>query len=384
VRCDHCGHDVPEGVFCTRCGAHQGTTGEPGDPKTRIHRYAAHPAEHVLEASVFTTLFPHLGHQKIHEFRWAFLAGLAGVLLLYIAGLITSAILLAALLVPALYMIYLYETQVYRDEPMLVLGYIVGGGVAAGLIVTVAERLVYHPYASVSNPLGSASLAVGTLLAVGLAVPLAQELVKAFPALLLPKRVAFPETVDGLVFGIASGLAFSAASTVVGFSGALASLPVQVSPAGWIYTLANVAILQPLLQGGATGLVVAAIWRYRRGRLTRTEIAGVGLAVLAHIAFAGGAQLMRDAEVSGLFILVWQAAIVGGLLIYIRFVLHHALLEEAAHLGYAETVCPACHTRIVASGFCPHCGIALSAAPNTVKRRRRPRTDVPTATLPRP
>src|SRR6266436_1479332 len=54
MRCDHCANDVPDGVFCTRCGAHQGTTGESGNAKTRPHRYAAHPAEHVMQPSVFT------------------------------------------------------------------------------------------------------------------------------------------------------------------------------------------------------------------------------------------------------------------------------------------------------------------------------------------
>ena len=123
MRCGHCSHDVPDGAFCTRCGAHQGTTAESGDAKTREHRYAAHPGEHVAQPSVITTLFPHLGHHKIHEFRWAFIAGLAGILVLYLAGLITAAILVSAFLVPVLYLIYLYEAQVYRDEPATVLGF---------------------------------------------------------------------------------------------------------------------------------------------------------------------------------------------------------------------------------------------------------------------
>ena len=119
MRCDHCAHDVPDGVFCTLCGAHQGTTKESGGAKSRVNRYAAHPAEHVVQPSVFTTLFPHLGDHKIHEFKWAFAVGLAGVLLLYLAHLITAAILVSIFLVPVLYLIYLYEAQVYRDEPAL-------------------------------------------------------------------------------------------------------------------------------------------------------------------------------------------------------------------------------------------------------------------------
>jgi RsiW-degrading membrane proteinase PrsW (M82 family) len=378
VRCDHCANDVPDGVFCTRCGAHQGTAGEVANAKTRPHRYAAHPGEHVLQPSVITTLFPHLGHQKIHEFRWAFVVGLAGLFLLYIAGLITAAILVATFLVPVLYLIYLYEAQVYRDEPALVLGFTIGGGAVVGLIVTLIERALYNPYANVGNPLRNAGLSIGALLFIGLLVPVVQEVLKPLPALFLPNRVDFPETVDGLVFGIAAGLGFSVAESLVAFSSALTGLPAHLAPGNWIFDLISLAVFQPLLQGSATGIIVAAVWRYRRGRLGQREIGGVATAILAHVAFAMGTQVLKDALVAQLSILVWQALLVGALLVYIRYLLHHALLEEAAHMGFAETVCPNCHTHIVASGFCPNCGMALTAAPMAVKRARKPRAEVKT------
>jgi RsiW-degrading membrane proteinase PrsW (M82 family) len=372
VRCDHCANDVPDGVFCTRCGAHQGTTGELARAKTREHSYAAHPGEHVVQPSVFTTLFPHLGRQKIHEFRWAFVVGLAGVALLYAVGLIPAAILVAILLVPMLYLIYLYEAQVYRDEPATVLGFTIGGGVVLGLVVTLIERALMNPYSSVTNPLGGAGIPVGALLVVGLVMPVLQEAVKPLPALFLPNRADFPETVDGLVFGIAAGLGFSVAESFVVFSGALTGLPAHMSPGNWIYELATIAIFRPLLQASATGMVVAAIWRYRRGRLAGREVGGVVMAVVAHVAFVVGSQLLKDVALPQLAVLVWQAVVVGALLIYIRYLLHHALLEEAAHMGFAETVCPNCHRHIVASGFCPNCGMALTAAPTAVKRARKP------------
>lgn len=380
MRCDHCANDVPDGAFCTRCGAHQGTTGEiaGASQRTRTYRYAAHPSEHVVQPSVFTTIFPHLGHQKVHEFRWAFAVGLAGIAILYIAGLITAAILVAAFLVPVLYLIYLYEAQVYRDEPATVLGFTIGGGAVIGLVLTIVERLVYNPYANIGNPLRGTGLSLGALLFVGLLVPVVQEVLKPLPAVLLPNRSDFPETVDGLVFGIAAGLGFSLAESLVTFSSALANLPAHLAPGNWIFDLATLAVFQPLMQGSAAGIVVAAIWRYRRGRLGRREVGGVVTAVAAHVAFAMGTQLLKDAQASQLFVLVWQAAIVGGLLIYVRYLLHHALLEEAAHMGFAETVCPNCHMHIVASGFCPNCGVALTAAPTAVKRARKPRSEART------
>ena len=373
MRCDHCSQDAPDGVFCTRCGAHQGTTQESGDAKTREHRYAAHPAEYVAQPSLITTLFPHLGHHKVHEFRWALITGLAGILVLYLAGLITAAILLSAFLVPVLYLIYLYEAQVYRDAPAIVLGFTLGGGIVVGIVATVFERLIYDPLQYSANPFSNAGVNVGGLLIVGLLLPLVQEVLKPLPAFFLPNRKDFPETVDGLVFGVAAGLGFSLAQALIGFSSVLTTLPVHSEPANWIFYLASLAMFLPLLQGSATGMIVATIWRYRRGRLGQREIGAVVMAVVAHIAFSAGTELMRETAVNPLIVLIWQAAIVGALLIYIRYLLHHALLEEAAHMGFAETVCPSCHMHIVAAGFCPNCGMALAAAPHSVKRGRRPR-----------
>ena len=156
------------------------------------------------------------------------------------------------------------------------------------------------------------------------------------------------------------------------FSSALTTLPVHLAPGNWIYDLITLAVFQPLLQGTATGMVVAAVWRYRRGRLAGREIGGIAMAVIAHVGFTLGTQLLKDVAIAQLFVLVWQAVVVGALLIYVRYLLHHALLEEAAHMGFAETVCPNCHMHIVASGFCPNCGMALTAAPTSVKRARKP------------
>jgi len=383
MRCDHCANDVPDGVFCTRCGAHQGTMGELGNAsastRTREYRYAAHPAEHVIQPSVFTTLFPHLGQHKIHEFRWAFAVGLAGIIVLYLSGLITAAILVATFLVPVLYLIYLYEAQVYRDEPAIVLGFTIGGGAVVGLVLTLIERAVFNPYPAVGNPLTNIGASVGTLLFLGLLVPIVQEALKPLPALFLPNRLNFPETVDGLVFGVAAGLGFSVAESLVAFSSALTSLPAHLTPGNWIFDLTTLAVFQPLLQGSATGMIVATVWRYRRGSLAGREIGGVAMALLAHVAFSLGTILLKESAVSPLLVLVWQAVVVGALLIYVRYLLHHALLQEAAHMGFAETVCPNCHMHIVASGFCPNCGVALTASPSALKRARKPVGETPTS-----
>ena len=146
------------------------------------------------------------------------------------------------------------------------LGFTIGGGVLAGIVVTVVERLLYHPFQDVANPLQNAGVNLGGLLLLGLIFPVVQEVLKPLPAIFLPNRGDFPETVDGLVFGIASGLGFSLAETLIGFSSALTSLPVHVAPGNWIFDLTSIAVFQPLLQGSATGMVVATMCMWQLGQ----------------------------------------------------------------------------------------------------------------------
>src|SRR5207245_9783354 len=107
-----------------------------------------------------------------------------------------------------------------------------------------------------------ASERIGAVLILGLVVPVIQEALNQIPAFFLPNRADFPETVDGLVFGIAAGLGFSLAETLIGFSAVLASLPPHVAPGNWISELATRAIVLPLMQGTPTRLILPAIWRF--------------------------------------------------------------------------------------------------------------------------
>ena len=74
--------------------------------------------------------------------------------------------------------------------------------------------------------------------------------------------------------------------------------------------LTTLAVFQPLLQGSATGMIVATVWRYRRGSLAGREIGGVAMALLAHIAFSLGTILLKESAVSPLLVLAWQAVVV--------------------------------------------------------------------------
>lgn len=367
MTCDSCGRQVPDAVFCTACGAHQGTTGQSGDPQHRHRYYAAHPSEHVGQPAVFSTLFPHIGHGRIHEFRYAFIGAFAVLVLLVATGFVVAALMGGIFLVPALYLVYLYEAQVYRDEPASVLGFTIGGGAVLGLVVSIVADKVLQ-----GTGKGTSGLAIAgsTIL-----LPLIQIVAMALPALALRGRAKFGETVDGLVFGVASGLGFSIAEGLVRFSSVFTSTGLQTESANWLAPLIGVAILVPLIHGSASGVAVASLWRVdRRGKARALGAAGAVVAAALSIAFYLGGEVMQVNGVSALVVLAFQLLPVGLMLVYARYLLHHALLEEATGMGFRPAVCPHCHRHIVAAGFCPNCGVALTGNPRNAAPLAGPAT----------
>jgi RsiW-degrading membrane proteinase PrsW (M82 family) len=355
VTCDHCGKQVPDAVFCTNCGAHQGLATSAIAAQERPQHFAVHPGEHVFQPSIFSTLFPHLGQRKIHEFRWAFLIGLAAIVVLVATGLIVAALLASIFLVPTLYILYLYEAQVYRDEPALVLGATLVGGIILGLVVTiVADRLIGLPL----RPTG------GPIISYTVVLPIIQLVVMPLPALLLRVVPQFAETIDGLVFGVTAGLGFGLAESIVNYSNVIANQGVHAASASWIYPMVSLAVLVPLIHGSASGTVTATLWRStRQGTARWVSYFGIPLAVIVVLAFYAGAQVLVRHDTAPLIVLLYQAATVIVLIVYIRHLVHHSLLEEGRDLGYRAVVCAHCHHHVMAAGFCPSCGSALAAAP---------------------
>ncbi|MBV9100748.1 MAG: PrsW family intramembrane metalloprotease [Candidatus Dormibacteraeota bacterium] len=353
MKCDHCGRQVPEGAFCTVCGAHQGIGVV--NALDRPHHYAAHPGEHVAQPSVFTTLLPHVTHGKVHEFRYAFLVGVAIIVLLVATGLVVAALIAAIFLMPVLYLVYLYEAQVYRDEPALVVGVTFAGGLILGVVTTIVAGQI------IGLKTGNNA---GALIGYTVVLPIVQLILIPIPALLLRGRAGFPETIDGLVFGVTAGLGFSVAESIVRFSSVFGSLGIHASSSSWIYPLVSLAALVPLLHGSTGGAIAAALWRpHRDARAGALAVLGIPVALLACLAFYLVAQVLANAGLAPLIVLIYQALPVALLLVYIRFLVHHALLDEARDMGFTPVVCPSCHRHVMAAGFCPACGVAVRAAP---------------------
>jgi hypothetical protein len=128
-------------------------------------------------------------------------------------------------------------------------------------------------------------------------------------------------------------------------------------------------VLVPLLHGSTSGALAAGLWRFdRTGRARDIAAYAVPVSVIAAIGFYYVGQLLANNGVAPLIVLLYQAIPVALLLVYIRFLLHYSLLEEARDLGFHAVVCPNCHRHVMAAGFCPNCGVALTAAPRSAAK----------------
>jgi len=346
---------VPEGDFCGHCGAHLTTAST-----TRRHAFAAVPSESVAHLSVVSTLFPHLTHRRGGAFRWSLVAGSALVVLLAAAHLFAPATAVATFLLPALYLLYLYEVEVYESEPWLV----IGATMIAGAILGYAFTATLGAAAAQIGLTGDSNTA---FLLAGLVVPIAaQVLMLAGPLFLYQFRSAFREPLDGLTFGAASALGFTLASSVTAVWPLIGGpLFGSGSATDWALRLLQAGILISLINASATGLITASLWLHRYDlRRSRVWYASI----LTTLLVALGAQILVGVLSFVIPDLVTQVVITAlaavGLLLYLRLVVHRALLAEGAlHEIGPDAPCPECHRVVPTMLFCPACGVNRSASP---------------------
>ncbi|HEY8814520.1 MAG TPA: PrsW family intramembrane metalloprotease [Candidatus Dormibacteraeota bacterium] len=355
VLCPHCAMNVPEGDFCGHCGAHLTTASA-----TRRHAFAAVPSESVAHLSIVTTLFPHLTHRRGGAFRWALVGGSALVVLLAALHLFAPATAVATFLLPALYMLYLYEVEVYENEPWLVIGVTMVAGAILGFLFTSTLEAA----AAQLNLNGDDS--TGFLLA-GVVVPItAQALMLAGPLFLYQFRSKLREPLDGLTFGAASALGFTLASSLTALGPLIAGPLVGTGSAlDWALRLLQAGVLMALINASTTGVICASLWLHRYN-LRRSGGAWYA-SILTTLLMALGAQILvgiLSFAIADLITQVVTTALAAiGLLLYLRLVIHRALLAEGAvHEIGPDAPCPECHRVVPTMLFCPACGVNRSAS----------------------
>jgi len=362
VSCPHCGSSVPAGEFCGHCGAHL-TVGS----ARRTHAYTAVPSQRVAHLAIVSTLLPNLPDRRAGPFRVALVTG--GALVVMLAGmhLFAPATVAAVGVLPVLYLMYLYEVEVYEDEPWLVIGATMLAGALLGLAFT---NLTGAP---LSQLVLTGDRETGFVLA-GVVIPVVgQALMLAGPLFLYLARSRFREPLDGLTFGAASALGFTLAGSLTIFWPVLAGpLVAEGSPLDWAVRLTRAGLLVSLINACTTAIVAAAIWlhRFDRRRVSRPWTSSFLAALILAFGVQVGLGVLAFAVDDLAVQVVIFAVVAAALLLYLRLVIHDALLVEGAeHEIGPDAPCPECHRIVPAMAFCPACGAARAASSKQGRRR---------------
>ncbi len=377
IRCDQCGEVVPNLTYCVRCGDPLGPERRQGREGRVRDTYAAVPGERANAVRLVSTIYPSLPREEIRTFQTALVAGTVLIAVLGLLGFFPVAIVAAAVLVPLITIIYLYDVDVYEDEPLRVVALTFLWGLVVGGVFAFAVAQLF-PVTATDIVGGSAVSGGGGTpfpFARGVVAPIVAVLLMiAGPAVLLPYK-RFNDVLDGATFGVASGVAFIGAQTLVTSANLFAS---GLHPVGevvpWVIRLLVLGIGMPVIAAGAIGGLGGALWlRYRAPVKDRGRLGVVGQPVVAFVIAAAlmviaslAELLMPDQIVPELIVLAIVAvlAVVG--LMWLRRVIHLGLLQEASEIAIGPDIaCPECGVATPFHTYCGNCGASLKALPRT-------------------
>jgi RsiW-degrading membrane proteinase PrsW (M82 family) len=175
------------------------------------------------------------------------------------------------------------------------------------------------------------------------------------------------EALDGLTFGVASALGFTAASVIAGYWHVLTAplLGTVTTTTEQISGIVRAAILAGVVNAAATAIICASLWLRHHGRSRKRHdhvVLRLPAAVFVAFGFQIALGLITYYVTSLLFDVILWAIGAALLLVWLRVTIHHALLEEGEELVIGPaSACPECHHLVPTMYFCPMCGAARSA-----------------------
>ncbi len=383
MECPRCRSDLPEVAhFCHVCGQDLRSP-----DLARRKSFAARPDEPVTSFAVVSTIMPRGAGQRPQTYRIALTIALVVALIAAIFGAMPIAVLVAAFAIPIVYIVYLYDVNLWEDEPLPVVA------LAFGLtsVLTIGFTILWTflrgpvPFSSPTfegAPDGAPS--VGTFLIVALLVPIIGEAIRQIGPVILASRPEFDDLMDGLTFGVISGVAYACFDTIIRHWQLLTG-GLQESNAGlWVSLIFLEGFVKPLIMGTATGIACAEFSGLGRGYdgFTPRYFRGVAEAMLANIAYQAGTYLFSyvgSATLGIMLSIAWGLIILAILILRVRNVLHVGLMEAALARAARDTAvgpggesefCAQCEMPLQPrAAFCNACGTAVRVRPKVVKQR---------------
>lgn len=380
MECPRCRAELPEVVhFCHVCGQDQRSA-----DFTRRRSFAARPDEPVASFALISSIMPRGAGQRPQTYRIALTVAIVVALIAAIFGAMPIAVLVAAFAVPVVYIVYIYDVNLWEDEPVLVTGlaFLLTGALTIGFTVLWTYLRGPVPYGTTTYE-GSLSAAptVGTFLLVAVVVPIVGEAIRQIGPVVLAMRPEFDDLMDGLTFGVISGVSYACFDTLTRHWDLLTGGLQAQDPGLWVSLIFLEGFVKPLIIGTASGIAVAEFSGLGRGYdgFTLRYFRGVGEAILANAAYQAGTYLFSfvgDATLGVILSILWGLIILAILILRVRNVLHtglmEAALERSARAGIGATgdlqFCAQCEMPLLEhAAFCNACGTAVRVQPKAAK-----------------
>lgn len=376
MECPRCRAELPEVAhFCHVCGQDQRS----GD-QARRKAFAVKPDEPVTSFALISTIMPRGTGERPQTYRIALVFALVVALVAAIFGALPIAVLVAAFAIPLVYIVYLYDVNLWDDAPVPVTAMAFGlTGVLAIVFTIVWWRGLGGPRVITTDLEGLGSgPTVGGFLIAALLVPIIGEAIRQVGPLVLASRPQFDDLMDGLTFGVISGVSYATFDTLVRHWDLLTGGLQAADPGVWVPLMFLEGFVKPLLMGTATGIACAEFSGLGRGYdgFTPRYFRGLAEAVVANIAYQGGIYLfsfLGNLALSISLNVVWGVLILAILILRVRTVLHAGLMEaalertareggvgEEGELGF----CARCEMPLLEhAAFCNACGTAVRVQP---------------------
>ncbi|PKQ32894.1 MAG: PrsW family intramembrane metalloprotease [Actinobacteria bacterium HGW-Actinobacteria-2] len=367
--CPRCHSAVPEVAhFCHRCGQDL----VPGTEKAN-RRFALAPNEPVASFALISSIMPREAGRHPQTYRTALTITLVAALLAAVLGWMPIAVLIAAFAIPVVYITYLYDVNLWEDAPVLVTGlaFLLTGLLAALFSWVSAGWMPFNPTIGGTDGMPVATPSLLGFLIAAVAVPVVGELIRQIGPLVLASRPAFDDLMDGLTFGVVSGVAYASFDTLVRHWDLLTTVVVAGQPAQLASLVFLEGFIKPLVMGTATGLAVAEFSGLGKGYdgFSGRYFGALLMAMAANVLFSGGVYLLGFVGTPSLSLVlqvVWGLVVLGLLILRVRTVLQAALLEGALESasraedpdqGDEMGFCGRCEMPLLpSSAFCSACG----------------------------
>ncbi|WP_392508361.1 zinc-ribbon domain-containing protein [Naumannella halotolerans] len=373
VECPRCHTQLPDVAhFCHRCGMD-----ERSPDKDRRRAFAVKPDEPVASFAVVSSIMPRGAGEKPQTYRIAIMIALVVALLAACFGALPIAVLVAAFAIPIVYIVYLYDVNLWDDHPIQVtaMAFVLTMVLGIGFTLLWFNLLGGGESLHGMDILGQGGPTIGGFLLAAIAVPVIGEVLRQLGPVYLASRPRYDDLLDGVSFGVISGVAYSTADTLVRqWPLIVGGLTREIDPGLWMSLIFLEGFVKPLIIGTASGIACAEFSGLGKGYdgFTPRYFRGVAEAIAANILYQGGVYLFGfvDNPTMGVVLtILWGLLILAVLLLRIRAILHVALIEAALEDaqrdtgivdGEDQTFCAQCEMPLLnRAAFCSACGAAV-------------------------